>query len=174
MSKETQVEKQKAFQKYVAKIAKMNKEQLEKEEQKVVKEADKINDEVVAKKFKLQPEGYKEAAEAIQFFLDKQEIDQSLLGGLITMYEFWDPTKVQKEVDFPTLDSSLRYIGGLRFKGYVEWKKAVKIIEYFKYLYDEYGEVTEKIYDIAERHSAILDKLKLFDSSQSNAKQINS
>ena len=90
------------------------------------------------------------------------------------MYEFWDPTKVQKEVDFPTLDSSLRYIGGLRFKGYAEWKKAVKIIEYFKYLYDEYGEVTEKIYDIAERHSAILDKLKLFDSSQSNAKQINS
>ena len=117
MSKETQVEKQKVFQKYVAKIAKMNKEQLEKEEQKVVKEADKINEEVVAKKFKLQPEGYKEAAEAIQFFLDKQEIDQSLLGGLITMYEFWDPTKVQKEVDFPTLDSSLRYIGGLRFKG---------------------------------------------------------
>ena len=51
---------------------------------------------------------------------------------------------------------------------------AVKIIEYFKYLYDEYGEVTEMIYDIAERHSAILDKLKLFDSSQSNAKQINS
>ena len=49
MSKETQVEKQKAFQKYVAKIAKMNKEQLEKEEQKVVKEADKINEEMCPK-----------------------------------------------------------------------------------------------------------------------------
>ena len=174
MSKEAQVKKQKAYQKYLDKLSKMTKEELEKEEQKLIKSADKLNEDVVKKSFELKYEGYLDAAKAVQYFLNKQEIDQNYLTGLITMYEFWNPDFKKDKIDFPTLDSTLRLIGGMKFKGYDEWTKAMKIIDYFKYLYEDYSSVTEEIYDTAERHNAVIEKLKLFNPVPINeSKQLN-
>jgi len=59
------------------------------------------------------------------------------------------------------LDATLRTLGEMKFTGYSEWAAVVAINKYFESLHDEYESATEKIYDIASKHNAIIDELGL-------------
>lgn len=156
-------EKSKAISEYKASLKDKTLKQLQDLEQKIIKEADKHDEKLKKAEFTLPTEKYAEVATAIQEFLDKQEIQWQFTLGMKTMYEFWDPKKNPKKVSYAMFDQTLRTIGNIQFKGYEEWCKVVTVNTYFEPLSPKYIELTEGIQMIAEKHSAILDAMKLFD-----------
>lgn len=163
-----QLKKQQEMDEFKKSIEVLNLEDLQAKEQEIIKEADDLNKEISEYQFKISAKGYKEAAEAIRYFLEKQEVQWQYTVGLITMYEFWNPTKNPKQVSYPMFDGTVRTLGEMKFKGYKEWKYVVEINEYFKDVRDEYAELTEKIWDNATKHNIILERLELLDPSKAN------
>lgn len=163
-----QLKKQQEMDEYKKSIESLNLEELLAKEQEIIKEADEINEKISNYQFKLNSKGYKDVADAIRYFLDKQEVQWQYTVGLITMYDFWNPTKNPKQVTYPMFDSTVRTLGEMKFKGYTEWKYVVQINDYFKDIRDEYAELTETIWDNATKHNIILERLDLLDPSKAN------
>ena len=113
--------------------------------------------------FSLPTKGYDELAKAIHLLLNKQTSQWQYTLGLVTMYEFWDEKKHPKEVNYPTLDGTLRTLGSMSFTGYDEWKAVITINNYFEPMRAKYVELTNEIYFNAEKHNAVMDKLKVYD-----------
>ena len=166
-----QLKKQQEMEEYKKSIETLTLDELLAKEQEVIKEADEINGKISKYQFKIAAKGYKETAEAIRYFLDKQEVQWQYTVGLITMYEFWNPSKNPKEVSYPMFDGTIRYLGEMKFKGYQEWKYVVQINDYFKDVRDEYAELTEKIWDNATKHNIILERIDLLDPAKANSKK---
>ena len=164
----TQLERQQALEAYKKEVSEKSLEEILKIEQELIKEADDINDKISKYQFHLPAKGYKEAAEAIRYFLNTQTVTWQYTVGLITMYEFWNPNKNPKKVLYPMFDGTLRTLGELKFEGYQEWKYVVAINEYFKDVRDEYATLTEQIWDNASKHSIICDRIQLLDPESAN------
>lgn len=164
-----QLEKQKALEAYKKEMSDKSLEEILEIEKGVVKEADEINEKISKYQFKLGSKGYKEAAAAIRYFLDKQTVTWQYTVGMITMYEFWNPTSNPKTVGYPMFDGTLRTLGELKFTGYDEWKKVIIINDYFKDIRDEYAELTEEIWDNASKHSILCDRIQILDPKAANS-----
>lgn len=154
-----QNEKIKELQDYQASLKEKTLEELQKMEQEVMNEADEVNKEVSNKKFDMPEEGYKYVAEAVRSLLDKKSIQWQFTLTLATMYEWWDPDHKPDQIEYPLLDSTLRTLGEMTFEGYKEWAAVVAINKYFEPIRDEYINVTEKVYDVASKHNAIVDEI---------------
>ncbi len=155
------LEKKKQLAEFEKSLKEMSVEELKAKEQELIKEADE-NDAVLNKKtFNLSTENYKVVAESIRMILNKQTVEWRFTLGMVSMYDFWDPEKFPKTISYPLLDATLRTIGEMKFTGYSEWASVVAINKYFEATHDEYEACTEKIYDIAAQHSAIIDELGL-------------
>lgn len=151
-------EKVKQLNEFTVKLETMTLAELEAIEAEVIKECDEANAEAAKVEFELPSKGYKEAAEAMRYFLNKQSVRWEYTMGLLTMYETWAEKK-PKKVNFPTVDSTLRLLGDMQFTGYEEWKKVNVINAYFAPIREEYIKVTEHVYYLAAKHNAIMDKL---------------
>lgn len=156
-----QLERSKVLAEFKASLKEKTLEELEALEAELVKKADDIDERVSKAEFKLATKGYKEMAEAVQYFLNKETVQWQFCLGMKTMYEFWNPENNPKKVGYPMLDSTLRQLGGLQFSGYKEWEKVCVVNEYFSSIRDEYAELTGDIYDTADRHSAVMQEMDL-------------
>ena len=132
-------------------------------ENKIIDESDEYQKSLNEKMFALPAKGYNEMAKAVHLLLNKQTSQWQYTLGLVTMYEFWDENKRPKEVNYPTLDGTLRTLGSLSFTGYDEWKAVLTINNYFEPMRAKYVELTNQIYFNAEKHNAVMDKLKIYD-----------
>lgn len=156
---DTQLERVTESQKFVKSLQGLTKEQLEAKEQELIKEADKVNNDVINAKFDLKQDGYSEACDAIRFILSRVEVQWQYAKAMTEMYDFWDGTKKPDYVNFGMLDTTLRQLGQLKFTGYKEWKAVVDINSYFESIKDKYIETSQKIYDVADKHQAIMQEL---------------
>lgn len=156
------------YDEFVKTLEGLDEAQLRELEQKVIADAEAFEKSLATKMFKLPKKGYEEVATAIQMLLNKQTVQFAYTKGLQVMYEAWDPKNYSSEVNYPTLDSTLRTINQLQFTGYNEWKAATTINDYFTPIQEEYIDLTTTIYLHAEKHNAVMDKLKLFDSTIPN------
>ena len=155
------LQKKKQLAEFEKSLKEMSVEELKAKEQEIIKAADE-NDEALNKKvFNLPTENYKIVAKSIRMILNKQTVEWRFTLGMVSMYEFWNPEKFPKTITYPMLDATLRTIGEMKFTGYDEWASVVAINKYFEETHDEYEACTEKIYDIASQHSAIIDELGL-------------
>lgn len=154
-------EKQQFLKEYADSLKGKTLEELQALEQEVIKEADKVDAEVNAKEFKLDEEKYAATAEYIRTLLNKQTVQWQYTVALVAMYEFWDPEKMPEGVSYAMLDSTLRTLGQQQFSGYAECKAVVEINAYFESVREEYAALTEKVYDVASKHSAIMDAMNL-------------
>lgn len=134
-------------------------------EEQIIKESDEYQQKLNTTMFALPAKGYTEVAKAIHMLLDKQTVQWQYTLGIVTMYEFWDEEKRPKEVNYPTLDGTLRTLGALSFTGYPEWKAVLTINDYFEEIREKYVEATNIIYLNAEKHNAVMDKLKIYDEN---------
>ena len=164
----TNEEKIKQIDDYKKKVKDLDVEALKKLEQEVIKEAESIDDETSSLEFDMPKENYKEVAEGIRMILDKKTVEWRFTLGMVSMYDFWNPTERQSKITYPMLDSTLRTIGEMRFTGYTEWAAVVAINKYMEGLREKYVDTTEKIYDVAAKHNVILDELKLKDPNFAN------
>ena len=142
-------------------LKKMTRQQLEDLEQEYIKKGDEKNDEVAKVMFKLDKEKFSDVAKAIRLFLNKHTVTWQYTLGLKVLYEYWDPERFPEEINYPTLDSTLRILGEFKFTGYEEWCAVVTINEYMESLREQYVEITESIYEIAAYHNCIMDELGL-------------
>lgn len=162
------LEKVKQINEFKASLKDMDVEQLRKLEQEKIKEAEE-NDEYTSKlEFALPSENYFDVANAIRMILNKKTVEWRFTLGLVSMYDFWNPQERAANITYPMLDSTLRTLGEMQFTGYNEWAAVVVINKYFEKLRQGYVDATEKIYDIAAQHSAIIDELKIKDPNFAN------
>lgn len=154
-----QNQKIKELQDYQKSLEGKTLDELKKMEEEIIDEADKADKEVSGKKFKMNKENYEIVAQAVRDLLDKKSIQWQFTLGLVTIHDFWDPKKMPKEIPYPMLDSTLRTLGEMSFTGYSEWAAVVAINKYFEPIRDEYINTTEKVYDIASKHNALIDAI---------------
>ena len=155
------LDKTKELEEFKKKCQAMTRAELEELEQEYIKKADELDKETAAKMFELPTENYAEVAKGIRMFLNKQTIQWQYTLGMKVLYEYWNPEVQPKEINYPTLDSTLRTIGELQFTGYEEWCAVVNINAFMEPLREQYIEVTEKVYELAAYHNIIMDELKL-------------
>ena len=134
-------------------------EELKALEQEIIKEADDIDKEVSSKEFKLEKTNYAIVAQGIRDLLNKKTVQWQFTLGMLAMYDFWDPKKNPGKVVYPMLDGTLRALGDATFTGYEEWASVVAINKYFEGIRQEYIRTTEKVYDIASKHNAVIDAI---------------
>ena len=135
-------------------------DELKKIEQELIAEADAVDKSIVNTTFDLPDENYTEVAEAIKYFLDKQQVQWQYTLSMIGMYDFWTDEKPEN-IPFPQLDAVLRALGGMQFTGYKEWAMVLAINKYFEPLREKYAEITEQAYFVAGKHQMIMEKLGL-------------
>lgn len=151
------------YDEFVKSLEGLDEKALREMEQKVIEESDEFQKNLNTTMFALPSKDYENVAKAIHKLLDKQTSQWQYTLGLVTMYEFWDEKKRPKEVNYPTLDGTLRTLGALSFTGYDEWKAVITINDYFEPMRKKYVDLTNEIYFNAEKHNAVMDKLKVFD-----------
>lgn len=162
------LEKIKQINEFKAKLKDLSAEDLRKLEQEKIKEAEE-NDEYTSKlEFDIPSDNYFDVANAIRMILNKKTVEWRFTFGMMSMYDFWNPQERAAKISYPMLDSTLRTLGEMQFTGYDEWVAVVIINKYFEKLRQAYVDATEKIYDIAAEHSAIVDELKIKDPNFAN------
>lgn len=159
-------ERVKARSEFKLTVANKTKDELEVMMNDIIEESKALDKEVSELTYDLDTAKQKDAFEAIQYFINKQKIRWDYALGLIELYEFFG--KNHKTISFAMLDTVLRMLGSLEFEGYDEWKKVVLVNSYFTNIAKSYRETTEKIYDIAERHQAVENQIKLFEAESCN------
>lgn len=155
-----QVEKQKQLDEFRKSLEGKTLKELKELEENIVKEADSIDKEVQEMEFDLPETNYDVVAPAIKLLLDKKTVQWQLTLGMVAMHDFWDENNKPEKIKYPMLDGTLRALGELSFTGYEEWASVIAINKYFEPIRDEYIKATEKIYDIATQHNAILDEIQ--------------
>lgn len=158
---EKQLKKQKELDDYKKKLKSMSIDELQKIEQKIIKEADEVEQAIALRMFDLPSENYKIVAEAIRYFLNKQSVQWQYTLGLVTLYDFWDEENKPEKINYPTLDSTLRTLGEMQFQGYDEWARVIAINKYFEPLHEAYANATEEVYDVAAKHNMILEEMEM-------------
>lgn len=157
-------ERIKGMSEFKKNIKTMNETELKDLSEKLLKEAKELDEKVSKKEFSLVKKGQKECFDNIKFFLNTQKVKWNYALGMITIYEFFD--KEQKAISFAVLDTVLRTLGSLDFEGYDQWKRVVNINTYFTPFAEEYREITDSIYDIAEKNAIIDKTLELFNKQK--------
>lgn len=155
-----QEEKKKQLEEFEKSLEGKTLEELQKMEEEVVTEADKIDKEVSETKFELPADNYEFVARGIRMILAKKTVQWQFTLGMVAMYDFWDEEKKPAEVPYPMLDGTLRALGECSFTGYDEWAAVVAINKYFEGIREDYVATTEKVYDVAAKHNAIMDAIQ--------------
>ena len=158
----TPEERVKARSEFKASLANMTKDELDALMAKLTEESKETDSKVANLNYTLENKGQKAAWDAIKTFLDKQSVKWNYTLGLINLYEFFD--KTQKEISFAMLDTVLRLLGSLEYTGYTEWKMVTTINDYFTPIAADYRDVTDQIYDVAERYALVDNQLKMFET----------
>lgn len=160
MTAEERIKEKSEFKK---KLQTMSKEALKELEQSLLEQSKELDEKVAKTEFKLPKKDQKECFDNIKYFLNMQKVKWNYALGMITLYEFFD--KEQKTVSYALLDTVLRTLGSLDFDGYEQWKKVVNINNYFTPIAEEYRNITDDIYDVAERYSEVDKTLELFEKA---------
>ncbi len=155
-----QAEKQKMMKEFEDSLQGKSLKELKELEEEIIKEADAIDKEVQEAEFDLPKENFDIVAPAIRMLLEKKTVQWQFTLGMVAMYDFWDDKKRPEKVPYPMLDGTLRALGELSFTGYKEWSAVIAINKYFDPIRDEYIKATEKVYDIASKHNAIMDAIQ--------------
>lgn len=155
------VKKQQAIQAYKESLSGKSLEELKDIEQDLIKEADELDAKIKETNFNLPEKGYDKVSEAIRALLNTQSVNWQYALAYVAMYEFWNPEKKPDTVAYPMLDNTLRIFGQMEFKGYNEWVAVVAVNKYFEPLQEEYGALTEKVYDIASKHNLVMEAMGL-------------
>ena len=158
----TPEEFKKAQDEFKKQIQGKSQKELEALEQEIIKEAEE-EDQGLAKAMVKLPKvkNYKEVAEAIRYFIDKQTVQWQYAQAMDAIYKFWNPDKAPKEIAYPVLHQTLTDLGSMQFTGHDEWAKVIAINNYFEPLREEYIKLASRPYEVANRHDMVMSALGL-------------
>lgn len=156
-SREEIIKRQQEFKKS---LEGKTREELEALEKEIMAEAEALDKELSNTTFKLYKDKYEDVSKAIRYFLNKQTLKWQYTQSMMNLWDFWAPL-MPKELPYPVLHATLTTLGELEFTGVDEWSKVLLINKYFEKYHERYIELVQKPYDVADRHSTVMDALGL-------------
>jgi hypothetical protein len=160
---------EKEVEEYKEEISKIKTdEELDKKEKEILAEMDKYDAYLKERKYVLPTTcvyeghtyGRNEIAKRIVRFISKIEQTWQYVLGLYELCKLWlDPAT--KEINYGALDSTLRLLDQVKFKGMLEWKDILAVNEFMKPLHEDYTkDVTFQI-ALSQKHNEILKRRDL-------------
>lgn len=125
-------------------------------ENEIIADAEKIDLEAGEKKFKLPEENREEIGIFIGEFIERKSIQWSLALAYNKLVNFWASDDL--EINYPMYQQTLTELGNMTYAGNNDWERIIKVNKYLEPNHDEFVEFTTRIYDIADRHSAVIDE----------------
>lgn len=107
---------------------------------------------------------------AILYFLNKVEVKWDFTLGLYELSKLWRNNIEQ--ITFHQMDSTLRTLDQVQFKGFKEWKDILAINEYFKHNNDEFSIDTAALIYLHQRHNAVLEQMELIKTIDSHNAEV--
>lgn len=159
--------KKEEYDAFVESLKGKTKEELEQIEQEVIAQCEAADKEVSEAKLKLPETGYTEVSKSIVHLLNKKSVTWQYTLAMINLINFWKASR-QTEIPYPILDTTLRQLGELQFTGSKEWQMVIDITNFFEGLRGEYVELTNRAFDLASRHDAVMNALGLQNPIQVN------
>ena len=95
-------------------------------------------------------------------FVNKQEVDWQYSLGMYQLCKLWKAIgkgKNEAKIDYKALDSTLRILGGVKYKGYEEWRNILAVNQYMTNIHDEYNKDTTYMIYLSHLHNSILNEM---------------
>lgn len=171
--KEVQKKFEEELNQFSADVAKItDRTELEKLEQDIIKEQDKVKEFIKTVTFDLPAEvlydgerfGARDIVNKIIYFLNKKEVEWQYTRGMLELVKFWKtdnckPTKIE----YGAYDSTLRLLNQIPYKGYTEWRDINAVNEYFKGAHESYSKDTLWVYFASNKQNIVVDRMKQLD-----------
>ena len=94
-------------------------------------------------------------------FIAMQEVEFSYTLGLYELCKIWKACP--ETIQYHAYDSTLRILGGLKFKGMESWKKILATNEFLGSCHEEYVRDTAYMIYLSNLHNVVIDALKKFN-----------
>lgn len=106
----------------------------------------------------------KQIAEIIEL----NEVEWSYTLGLYELSKFWrnKPTVIP----YHTYDSTVRILGGMKYKGREQWKKILIVNQFLSTCHEDYVRDTAYMIYLSNLHNIIIDALKKYNPEVTEAK----
>lgn len=144
----------------------LTEEDLLKKEQEVIKELEDYDNYLNKVVYELPKEHVfnekkytrNDIAKKIIYFFSKMEVEFQYTLGMYQLVDLWKDN-IEK-INYKAYDSTLRCLGGLKFKGYNEWEDILAVHDYLSECHEAYKmDLAWYIY-LSTKHNAILDVMK--------------
>lgn len=103
----------------------------------------------------------KTACNMIVDFIASQEVEWSYTLGLFELCKIWK--SCPETIQYHAYDSTLRILGGMKYKGYESWRKILTINEFLGSCHEEYMRDTAYMLYLSNLHNIVIDALKKFN-----------
>lgn len=107
----------------------------------------------------------KEIESSILYFLNKLEVKWDFTLGLYELSKLW--CNNVEQITYGQLDSTLRTLDQVQFKGRKEWKDILAINEYFKYNNEQFSVDTAGLIYLHQCHNAVMEQQDLVKTIES-------
>lgn len=98
-----------------------------------------------------------EITRRIVYYLNRNEQDFQYCLGLHGLVKIWKTSPLTK-ISYGVLDSTLRILGGLKYKGDTEWVDILVINNYLTAVHEPYIKDRAMLITLAEAHNAVVDQ----------------
>lgn len=103
----------------------------------------------------------KTACGMIVDFIATQEVEWNYTLGLYELCKLWKAAP--ETIQYHAYDSTLRILGGMKYKGIESWKKILTINSFLGSCHDEYVRDTSYMLYLNNLHNVVIDALKKFN-----------
>lgn len=94
-------------------------------------------------------------------FINTQEVDWQYSLGMYQLCKLWKSIGKgdTEKINYKALDSTLRLLGTLKYKGYQDWKKILAVNQFLRNSHDEYNIHTTYMIYLSHLHNTILTNM---------------
>lgn len=103
----------------------------------------------------------KTACGMIVDFIATQEVEWSYTLGLFELCKIWKA--MPETIQYHAYDSTLRILGGMKYKGMESWRKILTVNEFLSSCHEEYMRDTSFMLYLSNLHNIVIDALKKFN-----------
>jgi hypothetical protein len=96
-------------------------------------------------------------------FIASQEVEWSYTLGLFELCKIWK--SCPETIQYHAYDSTLRILGGLKYKGVESWRKILTVNTFLGSCHTEYIRDTAYMIYLSNLHNVVIDALKKFNPS---------
>lgn len=93
--------------------------------------------------------------------IENNEVEWSYTLGMYDLCKLWRGNIM--EIPYHAYDSTLRILGGMKYKGREQWRKILTINDFLHPSHEEYVKDTSYTLYLSSRHNVLIDMLKKFN-----------